>query len=152
MNKQNENPTAFWEHKELSQMTHDEWESLCDGCGRCCLHKLQDEEDGTIYYTDAACDLLDLNSCRCSDYPNRQEKMADCIQLSVDHTEHFNWLPASCAYRLLAEGEPLPIWHPLITGDTNSVVEAGISVHGIAKSNCDIDKLIPEIISFADFR
>lgn len=129
-------------------MSHKEWESLCDGCGRCCLHKLEDEDDGTIYYTRAACDLLDINSCRCSDYPNRQEKKPACAQLSVDHAEHFNWLPETCAYRLLAEGESLPEWHPLITGDPDSVVEANISVREIAKANCDLDDLIPEIISF----
>lgn len=148
MTEQDKTSTEFWKHKRLSQMSHDEWESLCDGCGRCCLHKLQDEEDGTVYYTRAACGLLDIKTCRCSDYPNRQEKMPDCLQLSVEHAEHFDWLPESCAYRLLSEGEPLPEWHPLLTGDPKSVVKAGISVHEIARANCDLDNLIPEIITF----
>lgn len=148
MTEQDKGSTAFWKHKKLSQMSHEEWESLCDGCGRCCLHKLEDEEDGSIYYTRAACDLLDISACRCTDYPNRQQKMQGCIQLSVDHAKHFNYLPESCAYRLLAEGESLPEWHPLITGDANSVVKAGISVRKIAQSSCDLDNLIPEIIRF----
>ncbi len=129
-------------------MTEEEWESLCDGCARCCLHKLEDEEDGAIYYTRAACELLDITNCRCSDYSNRLEKMPDCIQLSIDHLQHFSWLPETCAYRLLAEGESLPTWHPLITGDTNSVINAGISVREVARANCDLDNLIPEIITF----
>lgn len=129
-------------------MSHEEWESLCDGCGRCCLHKLEDEEDGSIYYTRAACELLDISACRCTNYPNRQQKMQGCIQLSVDHAEHFNYLPESCAYRLLAAGESLPEWHPLITGDVNSVVKAGISVREIARSSYDLENLTPEIISF----
>jgi len=148
MTKQDKASTDFWKQKRLSQMSHDEWESLCDGCARCCLHKLEDEEEGTVYYTRAACSLLDIKTCRCSDYPNRQQKMPDCLQLSVDHANYFDWLPETCAYRLLAEGEPLPEWHPLITGDPDSVVKAGISVREIARGNCDLENLIPEIITF----
>jgi len=131
-------------------MTHDEWESLCDGCGRCCLHKLQDEDDGRVYYTRAACSLLDINSCRCKDYDNREKLMPDCLQLSVDNAQYFDWLPETCAYRLLAEGEDLPEWHPLITGDPDSVIKAGISVRDIAKSDYDPDMLINDIISLSD--
>lgn len=152
MSEQDKTSKEFWKQKRLSQMNHEEWESLCDGCGRCCLHKLEDEEDGRIYYTRAACDLLDVKTCRCKDYSNREKLMPDCIQLSVEHAEYFDWLPETCAYRLLAEGEPLPEWHPLITGDPDSVIRAGISVRDIAKTDCDPDMLINHIISFSDGR
>lgn len=131
-------------------MSHDEWESLCDGCGRCCLHKLEDEDDGRIYYTRAACSLLDIKSCRCKDYANREKLMPDCLQLSIDNAQYFDWLPETCAYRLLAEGEPLPEWHPLITGDPDSVIKAGISVRHIAKADCNPEMLINDIISLSD--
>jgi len=150
MTEQDKTSTEFWKQKRLSQMSHDEWESLCDGCGRCCLHKLEDEEDGRIYYTRAACSLLDIKSCRCKDYDNREKLMADCLQLSVDNAQYFDWLPETCAYRLLAEGEPLPEWHPLITGDPDSVIKAGISVRDIAKADCDPDMLLNDIISLSD--
>lgn len=128
-------------------MSYEQWASLCDGCGRCCLHKLEDAEDGRIYYTRAACALLDINTCRCTDYQNRHQLMPDCVQLSVQHAEYFNWLPQTCAYRLLAEGEPLPKWHPLISGDPNSVIAAGISVRDIAKPISEVDNLADEVIS-----
>jgi hypothetical protein len=150
MTNQDKTSIEFWKHKRLSQMSHDEWESLCDGCGRCCLHKLEDEEDGKMYYTRAACALLDIKSCRCSDYENRQVKMPDCIQLSVENAHFFDWLPSSCAYRLLAEGEDLPDWHPLITGDPDSVHKAGISVRRIAKPDSEVEDLADEVIFFPD--
>jgi len=150
MTDQDKTSTSFWKRKRLSQMNHDEWESLCDGCGRCCLHKLEDQDDGRIYYTRAACELLDISTCRCKDYSNRQSLMPDCIQLSVDHAEYFDWLPETCAYRLLAEGEDLPEWHPLVSGDPDSVIKAGISVRNIAKSGCAPDMLINDIISLSD--
>ena len=131
-------------------MTHDEWEQLCDGCGRCCLHKLEDEEDGRMYYTRAACALLDISRCRCMDYEHRQQKMPDCIQLSVDNAHYFDWLPSTCAYRLLAEGEDLPAWHPLITGDPNSVISAGISIRDIAISETEVTDLTEEVIELVD--
>ncbi|PCJ32063.1 MAG: hypothetical protein COA90_04275 [Gammaproteobacteria bacterium] len=150
MSDRGEEATEFWKHKTLSQMSNSEWESLCDGCGRCCLHKLEDEDDGKIYYTRAACSLLDITTCQCKDYPNREKLIPDCIKLSVDRPEYFNWLPTSCAYRLLSEGADLPQWHPLITGDRDSVKKAGISVSHIAKSGCDPDMLINEIILLPD--
>lgn len=150
MTEQDKTSKEFWKQKRLSQMNHDEWESLCDGCGRCCLHKLEDEEDGRIYYTRAACSLLDIKSCRCKDYANREKLMPDCLQLSVENAQYFDWLPETCAYRLLAEGEPLPEWHPLITGDPDSVIKAGISVRDIAKAGCNPDMLINDIISLSN--
>ncbi|ODN66813.1 hypothetical protein A9E74_01510 [Methylophaga muralis] len=128
-------------------MTHTEWESLCDGCGRCCLHKLEDDADGRMYYTRVACELLDISTCRCKDYANRQKTVPDCIQLSVEQAHFFDWLPDTCAYRLLAEGEPLPDWHPLITGDPQSVIDAGISVRHVAISESDDIDLTEEVIA-----
>lgn len=128
-------------------MTHTEWESLCDGCGRCCLHKLEDDSDDRMYYTRVACELLDISSCRCKDYANRQKTVPDCIQLSVEQAHFFDWLPDTCAYRLLAEGESLPEWHPLITGDPQSVIDAGVSVRHIAISESDDIDLTEEVIA-----
>lgn len=127
-------------------MTHDEWESLCDGCGRCCLHKLEDDDDGRMYYTRVSCQLLDIKTCRCSDYQNRQQTIPDCVQLSVEQAEWFDWLPDTCAYRLLAEGEPLPDWHPLITGTAQSVIDAGVSVRDIAITETDQQDLTEQVI------
>lgn len=117
----------FWETKALDQMTPAEWESLCDGCGRCCLHKLRDEDDGALHYTNVACRLLDLKTCRCSDYADRHRKVQDCITLTPEMLATIDWLPPTCAYRLLRDGQPLPVWHPLLTGTRESVVAAGVS-------------------------
>jgi len=129
----------YWKRKSLTEMTADEWEGLCDGCALCCMHKVEDEDTGDLYYTDVACKLLDLESCRCSDYANRAKRVADCLVLSANRPERFNWLPASCAYRRLANGQDLPGWHPLITGRTSSVHEAGVSALGKAVSENDTD-------------
>jgi len=129
----------YWKRKSLTEMTVDEWEGLCDGCALCCMHKVEEEDTGDLYYTDVACKLLDLESCRCSDYANRAKRVADCLVLSANRPEEFNWLPASCAYRRLANGQNVPGWHPLITGRSSSVHEADISVLGKAVSENDTD-------------
>ena len=121
----------FWQVKRLDEMSREEWESLCDGCARCCLLKLEDDETGEIAYTRIACRLLDPGACRCTDYANRSRKVPDCIVLtpqSVESTVH--WLPDTCAYRLVWEGRDLAWWHPLVSGDPETVHQAGISVRG----------------------
>jgi hypothetical protein len=123
---------AFWREKALSDMTASEWESLCDGCGKCCLHKLQYEDNDEVCYTNVACRLLDLGSCRCSKYQDRQRLVPDCVQLTADKVASLTWMPSTCAYRLLAEGKDLPWWHPLVSGDANSVHQAGQSIRGRA--------------------
>ncbi len=127
----------FWKRKSLRELSATEWESLCDGCALCCLHKVEDADSGDVYFTDIACRLLDIKTCRCTDYAARAKKVADCLILSVDQPEAFAWLPGTCAYRLLAEGEDIPAWHPLVTGDPDSVHAAGISIRGKAVSETE---------------
>ena len=125
---------AFWRSKKLFEMSKSEWESLCDGCGRCCLVKFEEEDTGEILFTRAACKLLDLDTCRCGDYVNRALRVPDCVPLDAENVSELNWLPSTCAYRLLAEGKSLAWWHPLISGDPKTVEQAGISVKGLAIS------------------
>ena len=120
----------FWRAKGLEAMSPAEWESLCDGCGRCCLVKLEEEDTGAIHYTDVGCTLLDSAACRCRDYEDRQGKVPDCVRLTPDAVRTLSWLPPTCAYRLLAEGRDLYWWHPLVSGDPETVHAAGISVRG----------------------
>lgn len=130
--------SPFWMVKSLPEMSQDEWEQLCDGCGKCCLQKLEDEDTGDLYYTDIACQYLDQHSCRCKSYESRQEKVASCISLSLKRLDEFSWLPSSCAYRLLLEGKPLPEWHPLISGSKETVHKAHASVRGKVVSEEDV--------------
>jgi hypothetical protein len=125
----------FWKTKELGEMSLEEWEALCDGCGICCLHKVEDEDTGQVELTNIACRFLDLDHVHCQMYEARLEAMPTCIQLTPSKVRKLGWLPETCAYRLVMEGKPLPDWHPLISGDTDSVHRAGISVKG---------KVIPE--------
>ena len=130
----------FWKHKSLRDMTREEWESLCDGCGRCCLHKLRDENTERVHYTDVACRLLNLKSCRCSNYPQRLEQVPDCIVLGPNNLADLAWMPVTCAYRRLAEGRGLAEWHPLISGTPDSVNIAGISISGRAVAESSVTK------------
>ncbi|OAN80567.1 hypothetical protein A8B82_00515 [Sulfitobacter sp. EhC04] len=129
----------FWEKTPLTKMTPREWEALCDGCGKCCLNKLEDEDTEEVALTRVACRLLDDGTCRCAHYENRHEFVPDCIVLRPDNLDtHAYWMPQTCAYRLLWQGEPLPDWHPLITGTAQSVHDAGVSVQGRTVSEFDV--------------
>jgi uncharacterized cysteine cluster protein YcgN (CxxCxxCC family) len=129
----------FWKTTPLQEMTQEMWESLCDGCAKCCLQKLEDEETQEIFFTNIVCDLLDPESCRCTDYANRSTRIPNCVTLSVSDLDDPYWLPETCAYRLLAEHKELPLWHPLVSGDPTSVETAGHSIKGrtIPESEAD---------------
>ena len=122
----------FWESKTFEQMTTEEWEALCDGCGRCCLQKLEDRKTGKVQYTWVACYLFDTEACRCTNYAERIRLVKGCTVLTPARVRKYRWLPATCAYRRIAEGKSLPLWHPLVTGNKNSVHTAGISMKGRA--------------------
>ena len=120
----------FWKTKSLNELSHEEWESLCDGCGKCCVLKLEDVDTENVYYTDVACKMLDCKTGRCRDYALREQHVPDCIMLTPETIEQLAWMPKTCAYRLVSEGQNLPDWHPLRTGNTNTVMRAGHSVAG----------------------
>lgn len=119
----------FWE-KPLASLDRAEWEALCDGCGKCCLHKVEDADSGEIYPTNVACRLLDVATARCSDYRHRRAFVPDCLRLTKGNVDDINWLPSSCTYKLRAAGEPLPPWHYLRTGSHDAMIEGGHSVAG----------------------
>jgi hypothetical protein len=120
----------FWERKKLTEMTGKEWESLCDGCGKCCLHKLEDEESKEVFYTRVVCQYLDQDQCRCTVYGKRKKMVPDCVVLTAKNLDDLSWMPGTCAYRLLHENKPLPIWHPLITGNRNAIIASDNTVTG----------------------
>lgn len=138
----------FWRTTALEEMDRTQWESLCDGCGRCCLVKLEDEDTGRLYATDIGCRLFDAGTCRCRDYPNRSQVVTDCVTLTPEDVRTLPWLPPTCAYRLVAEGTDLPWWHPLVSGDPETVVRAGVSVRGRVHANEDEvpDETVPDRI------
>ena len=141
-------PLPFWKTKRLADMNQAEWESLCDGCGRCCLHKLRDEDTDELSFTNVACRLLDLKSCQCSDYANRRARVHDCVQLTPAKLKTVDWLPPSCAYRLLFEGKDLFPWHPLISGTADTVRTAGAAINGRALSERDAGPLEHHIVEW----
>jgi len=143
------NPTErFWEQQPLQQLTPEQWEALCDGCAKCCLHRFEESDTREIMFTNVCCRYLDQQSCRCSDYPNRSRNVPDCVSVTPEVLQDPYWLPATCAYRLLAEGKPLPQWHPLISGDPDSVIHSGNSIGGRAVSELEADNLEQHMIDW----
>jgi hypothetical protein len=131
--------STFWQERPLSKLSRKEWESLCDGCGKCCLQKLEDEDTGDIYFTNVVCDLLNLECNRCTRYMERSVLVPNCITLTLDDLLNPYYLPSTCAYRLLSEGKDLPEWHPLVSGDIETVEHSGNSIHGrvVVESEAD---------------
>nr|WP_041375563.1 YcgN family cysteine cluster protein [Polymorphum gilvum] len=146
------NDEPFWRVKSLEEMSAAEWESLCDGCARCCLNKLEDWDTGEIVWTDVACALLDDATCRCRDYPNRTATVPDCIQLTAVEVRSLTWLPLTCAYRLVREGRDLYWWHPLVSGDRDSVHAAGISVRGrtVPETEVEIEDYEDHVVTWPE--
>jgi uncharacterized cysteine cluster protein YcgN (CxxCxxCC family) len=140
----------FWKSKTLEQMSPREWESLCDGCGRCCLNKLEDEDTGETHFTNVGCKLLDGETCRCKDYRNRQKHVRDCVRLTPRGVRRIVWLPPTCAYKLLADGRDLYWWHPLVSGDPETVHAAGVSVRGrtVSEDDFPVDRLEARIVAW----
>jgi len=139
----------FWKGKTLEQLSPKEWEALCDGCGQCCLYKLEDEETGDLYLTNVVCRFLDLQTCQCWVYTERHLAVPTCVQLTPQNVLELKWIPPTCAYKLVAEGKPLPKWHPLISGDRQSIQETEFSIGGrvISESVVDMDDLENYVIS-----
>ena len=138
----------FWKRKALGEMTKEEWEAVCDGCGRCCLNKLEEKTTGEIFHTDVACRLLDPETCRCTNYENRKKFVPECQILTSWNLNKYSWLPSTCAYRLLQEGRELFWWHPLVSGNPQSVHDAGISVQNRVVSERECDDLENHVVSW----
>lgn len=141
-------PKPFWE-KPLAELDRGQWEALCDGCGRCCVHKLEDADTGLLYATNVACALLDRRNGRCTDYAHRKRRVADCVVLDRASLQSLDWLPETCAYRLRAAGEPLPDWHHLISGSRETVHHVGQSTRGWTVSEADVDELEDHVVDRA---
>jgi uncharacterized protein len=131
--------SPFWKSQALAALTPGQWESLCDGCAKCCLRKIEDADTGVVYFTNLACRLLDLATCRCSRYAERTRWVPECVPVTLELLANPYWLPSSCAYRRLAEGRKLPHWHPLVCGDPQAVHRSGHSVYGKAVSEAEDD-------------
>ena len=145
-----ENKLPFWATKSFAEMTDEEWESLCDHCGKCCLHKLEDEDTGDVYYTKVICRAFDLKKGQCGSYADRQEVVPECLVIDKDNLDQYPWLPKTCAYRLLAEGKPLRNWHPLVSGNRDSVIQAKIAVHQkvVHESDVDVEQLEEYVVTW----
>lgn len=146
--KRKKEEPPFWQQKTFTEMTKAEWESLCDGCGRCCLNKLENEDTGEVYHTDVVCRLLDMETCRCTNYEDRKRFVPECQILTPGNLKRYSWLPSTCAYRLIAEGKKLNWWHPLVSGSSETVHEAGISVRGRVISERETDDLENHVVSW----
>ena len=138
----------FWKTTPLDRMTAEQWESLCDGCGRCCLHKLRDEDTEALAFTNVSCRLLDTQTCRCSRYETRRDWVPDCVSLTPAGLAEIDWLPPSCAYRRVAEGKGLAWWHPLVSGDPGTVHEAGVSVRGRVQDESRVGDLEEHVVAW----
>jgi len=143
-----EDELPFWKRKTLTEMSKAEWESLCDGCARCCLNKLENDATGEVQYTDVACRLLDSHACRCTSYVDRRRFVPDCVILTTRNVKRLTWMPSTCAYRLVAQGKDLYWWHPLVSGDPETVHAAGISVRGRVVSERDTDDLENHVVGW----
>ncbi|MFT7559041.1 MAG: putative cysteine cluster protein YcgN (CxxCxxCC family) [Flavobacteriales bacterium] len=143
---------AFWKEKTLEQMNDSEWESLCDGCALCCLVKLEDEDSGDIAYTDVVCKYLNMDDCSCTDYKNRSVNVPECVSLNLERIQNFHWLPETCAYRLVSQGDDLPAWHHLITGEKATVHVYGPSVkdRAIVETQVHPDELQDRVLFWVD--
>ena len=139
-----------WVYKPLAEMSKAEWDALCDGCGKCCVLKLEDADSGEIYATDVGCKLLNCQNAQCQDYENRQTHVPDCVVLNVENLSTLTWMPKSCAYRCLYEGRDLPNWHPLVTGTQQSVIDSGHSVAGriFPEDSVDMQDLSEHIVDW----
>ena len=130
----------YWKTKNMAEMSRKEWESLCDGCGKCCCIRLEDEDTADIYITDVVCKLFDSNTCQCTDYPNRSKKVPDCVTLTPDNVDKLHWMPQTCAYRLIAEGKDLPDYHHLVSGSRDTIHAVGMSVQDAVVSELQVDE------------